>query len=241
MIHIAIVENETSQIDMTKKMIQDYFQKETRSYEIKSFLSGFDFLEADTYLFDIIFMDIDMPGINGMETAERIRKKGLKTPLIFVTNLPQYAIDGYKVEAIDFILKPMTNADFSMAMNRAMNMLKKDEIGEFVLTIHGTLTKFKANDILYIDMVKHDVNIHMTQGDVITFRSSLSRVEPLLDDRIFLKCNSGCIANINKIKMMNPDTLTMENGDHLSISRSRKKPTLEKLNEFYSLIETKNE
>ncbi len=176
-----------------------------------------------------------------METAERIRKKGLKTPLIFVTNLPQYAIDGYKVEAIDFILKPMTNADFSMAMNRAMNMLKKDEIGEFVLTIHGTLTKFKANDILYIDMVKHDVNIHMTQGDVITFRSSLSRVEPLLDDRIFLKCNSGCIANINKIKMMNPDTLTMENGDHLSISRSRKKPTLEKLNEFYSLIETKNE
>lgn len=241
MIDIAIVENENTQIDITREMIEKFFSQEKTAFEIHPFMNGFDFLESDVNRFDIVFMDIDMPGMNGMETAERLRKKGMKTPLIFVTNLPQYAIDGYKVEAIDFILKPMTYADFTLAMNRALALLSKEEIGEFVISIHGTLTKFKANEVLYVDMVKHDANIHLTNKDVVTFRTSLNKIEPLLDTRIFLKCNSGCIVNLSKVKQMNQDTLTMENGDILSISRSRKKTTLEKLNEFYSLIETKNE
>lgn len=239
--HIAIVENEQSQIDITKKMIDEYFTKAKMPYEVSSFVNGFDFLESDYEVFDIIFMDIDMPGINGMETAEKLRQKNIKTPLIFVTNLPQYAIDGYKVEALDFILKPMTFADFSLAVTRALSLLSKKKESEFVLNIHGSITKFKSNDVLYLDMYKHDVNVHLSNGKILTFRSSLAKIEPLLDQSIFFKCNSGCIVNLNKIKCLNSDVLIMENDDLISISRSRKKETLSKLNEFYSLIDIKNE
>ncbi len=78
-------------------MIQKYFSVQGLLYEIHSFSNGYDFLEGDITSFDLIFMDIDMPGINGMETSLKISEKGIATPLIFVTNLPQYTISGYKV------------------------------------------------------------------------------------------------------------------------------------------------
>lgn len=97
MINIAIIENEKEQIKITSDMIQKYFSVQGLLYEIHSFSNGYDFLEGDITSFDLIFMDIDMPGINGMETSLKIREKGIATPLIFVTNLPQYTISGYKV------------------------------------------------------------------------------------------------------------------------------------------------
>ncbi len=97
MINIAIIENEKEQIKITSDKIQKYFSVQGLLYEIHSFSNGYDFLEGDITSFDLIFMDIDMPGINGMETSLKIREKGIATPLIFVTNLPQYAISGYKV------------------------------------------------------------------------------------------------------------------------------------------------
>ncbi len=97
MINIAIIENEKEQIKITSDMIQKYFSVQGLLYEIHSFSNGYDFLEGDITSFDLIFMDIDMPGINGRETSLKIREKGIATPLIFVTNLPQYTISGYKV------------------------------------------------------------------------------------------------------------------------------------------------
>lgn len=239
MIKIAIVENEPQQTGINKEMIEKYFENTSYHYEIKTFENGFDFLEGDISYFNIIFMDIDMPGINGMETAAKIRQKNIQTPLIFVTNLPQYAIDGYKVNALDFILKPMTFADFSLAMKRALSLISKEDDGEFVLNIHGALTKLKSNEILYIDMSKHDVNIHKSDNTKLVFRSSLNKIEPLLDKRIFFKCNSGCIVNLNKITYMKGDVLIMENQDYITISRSKKKEAVSKLNDLYSFTNIK--
>ncbi len=235
MINIAIIENEEEQIKITSEMIQKYFSIQGLLYETHSFSNGYDFLEGEITSFDLIFMDIDMPGINGMETSLKIREKGISTPLIFVTNLPQYAISGYKVQALDFILKPMTYADFSLAMKRALALLEKEKIGDFVLTIHGSIIKFKADEVYYIDMNHHDVNLHLADGRIETFRSSLNKIEPLLDKRIYHKCNSGCIVNLNKVKALEEDTLILENRIRLPISRSKKKETLSRLNQLYSL------
>ena len=239
MIKIAIVENEENQRKITREMIRRYFADTDFRFEICDFENGFDFLESDLKSYAIIFMDIDMPGINGMDTAMKIRKKNIQTPLIFVTNLPQYAIDGYKVNALDFLLKPLTFADFSLAMKRALSLISKENIGDFMLNIHGALTKFKADDILYIDMSKHDVDIHKKDGEHVIFRSSLNRIEPTLDKRIFFKCNSGCIVNLNKVTYMKGDILIMENEDYITISRSKRKEAVSRLNDLYSLTDEK--
>lgn len=88
MLTIAIVENDPDQIKITSDRCDRYCQINDLACSIQSFKNGFDFLESDLSLFDVIFMDIDRPGINGRETSVRIREKGVTTPLIFVTNLP---------------------------------------------------------------------------------------------------------------------------------------------------------
>lgn len=241
MIKVAIVENELEQIAITSSMIERYSKEYSEVFSIDSFTNGYDFLESNVDAYQIIFMDIDMPNINGMDMARKLREKSNDSVLIFVTNLPQYAIDAYKVSALDFLLKPVTYADFTLAMRRAIASIKKNETSSFVLNIHGALMIFKCEDIVYIEMVKHDVNIHLSDLTSQTFRSSLNKVEPLLDKNIFFKCNSGCIVNINKIKMLQGDVLLLENGDRVSISRSRKKETIAKLNEFYGLGASKDE
>ncbi len=117
----------------------------------------------------------------------------------------------------------MTYADFSLAMKRALALLEKEKIGDFVLTIHGSIIKFKAEEVDYIDMNHHDVNLHLKSGRIETFRSSLNKIEPLLDKRIYHKCNSGCIVNLNKVKALEEDTLILESGTRLPISRSKRK------------------
>lgn len=233
MLTIAIVENDPDQIKITSDRCDRYCQINDLTCSIQSFKNGFDFLESDLSIFDVIFMDIDRPGINGRETSVRIREKGVTTPLIFVTNLPQYAIDGYKVQALDFILKPRTFADFTLARKRALLNNGKSEDKTFVLNIHGSFQKFKNSDVIYFERVRHDVNLHLQNGETIVFRSSLNRVEPLLDPHIFIKCNSGCIINLSRVKSREGDVLIRENGDNVSISRSRKKETMRKLNDYY--------
>ncbi len=233
MLKIAIVENDPEQIQTTSERCTRYCKRNDLSCSIQSFQNGFDFLESDFSLFDVIFMDIDRPGINGRETSVKIREKGVTTPLIFVTNLPQYAIDGYKVQALDFILKPRTFADFTLARKRALLSTEKSEDKTFVLNIHGSFQKFKNSDVIYFERVRHDVHLHLQNGEMIVFRSSLNRVEPLLDSQIFIKCNSGCIINLSRVKSRDGDVLIRENGDNISISRSRKKETRAKLNEYY--------
>lgn len=235
MYHIAIVENEITQIEIEKEMILRYSNEKSLLMDVVSFENGYDFLESDLGFYDVILMDIDLPSINGMEVSFKIREKKCKAALIFVTNLPQYAIDGYKVNAIDFILKPLTYADFSLSMNRAIASVEKND-DSIVLNYHGTTKKFQADEILYFEMIKHDLFVHLKDGDDISFRSSLNKIESLLPKDKFLKCNSGCIVNINKIKSINGDVITMENDDCISVSRSKKKETMLRINEYYSYL-----
>lgn len=233
MIYFAIVENETEQTKQTTEMIERYLKEKNVSGQIAAFDNGFDFLESKEP-FDIVFMDIDMPGINGMETAMKMRKEKKEYKLIFVTNLPQYAIDGYKVEALDFILKPMTYADFSLAMKRAITSMGSREENSFALPIHGKFIKFKSNEVLYFEMVRHDVHLHLENGEEHVFRYSLSKIEEALNPEVFFKCNSGCIINLDKVKSLDGDTIVMENHDHVSISRSHRKDALSRLTDFYT-------
>ncbi len=234
MIHVAIVENDPKQAKLTAERCRKYGEENGLSFSVTSFENGYDFLEGEISRFDIIFMDIDRPGINGRETSFKIREKGIKASLIFVTNLPQYAIEGYKVQALDFILKPMTYADFSLARKRARQNLdaEKDEV--IALEIHGRFEKFKNSDVLYRERIRHDVYLHLSGKDTISFRSSLHQIEPILNKNVYFKCNSGCIVNLGKVKSMDGDVLLRENGDRISVSRSRKKETKRKLGEYYS-------
>ena len=103
-------------------------------------------------------MDIDLPGINGMEAAQILRGYDEQTPLVFVTNLAQYAIKGYQVDALDFMVKPVAYDDFSLRMDRAMRMVRRTSKGTVAIPTPDGIRVVRLDDVLYVDIVKHDLH-----------------------------------------------------------------------------------
>lgn len=104
---VAIVENEEKEIKNYFQLLKQYEKEMKQKVEVLIFKNGYDFIENYKNDIDCVFMDIDMPGINGLETSKKLRELDEDVIIIFVTNLPQFAIDGYKVQALDFLLKPL--------------------------------------------------------------------------------------------------------------------------------------
>lgn len=107
MIHIAIVEDVKAEADLLQGCLEQYRQDNHIVFQLHFFPDADTFLQTDTHTFDIVFMDVDMPGRNGIEASRVLRETNKTIVLLFVTNLAQYAIAGYEVDALDYILKPI--------------------------------------------------------------------------------------------------------------------------------------
>lgn len=211
-------------------------------FDIASFHTADDFLETlqTTSQPDIIFMDIDMPGTNGMDAARKLRTKGCASILIFVTTLAQYAINGYEVNAVDFILKPLTYLSFKMRMDKAMALCASDDDLSFPITDNRTTFMIKTRDISYVETQKHNTIFHVTHGQY-TQRGSLSSLEKQLGELYesganpFLRINSCYLINMDFVAGINSANVIMKNGDELSVSRPRKKHVMQEITQYLGM------
>lgn len=231
-IKIAIVDNEPNQIEEIKKFCESFSLENNFFIEINSFYNGYDFLEKDSTIFDCVFMDIDMPGINGMDVSNKLREKNKNISIVFITNLPQFAIDGYKVQALDFILKPISYADFSLVMNKILSITKKKE-ENLLFVIHNEMIRISSSNILYFEMNNHNVNIHLNDKSVYSYRETVKELELKLKNKSFYRCNSGIIVNLEWVKSIKNDVCILSDGTTLQVSRSRKNDFLKAMTDYY--------
>mgnify|MGYP003379117498 CR=1 FL=1 len=124
---IAIVEDEAEQREQLRSYILQYAGETSRSFDVVTFFNALELLEDYTPQYDIILLDIEMPGLNGMEAAERLRLVDGDVVLMFVTNMAQYAINGYAVGALDFVLKPVTYGQLALKLKKAMTIVASRE------------------------------------------------------------------------------------------------------------------
>ena len=178
--------------------------------------------------FDVLFLDIQLGMMNGMEAAERIRRLDPRVVIVFVTNLAQYAVDGYEVRALDFILKPVTYPGFQMKFDRICKELSHRLDDRSIFLGNRTNTRrVRIMDILYVEVDDHELIFHLTDGK-FCMRGTMSDMEKKLSPHHFVRCNSYYLVNLKYVDSLRGDTLLVA-GNELRISQSRRQAFLTEL------------
>ena len=222
MIKIAIVDDEEKDLTVLKDFLDRYQKEENEVFDIKTFNNGLIFLEGHAReSFDIIFFDIEMPHCNGMQAATKLRETDETASLIFVTNMLRFATQGYDVDAMAFVIKPITYARLSVVLDKVLVRAKRKANDEFVIETPTGKRCVNFSDITHIQIEDHLLVYHMTNGYAESWQS-LKDAEKNLPPDIFVKCNKSTMVNLRHIKAIEKNTIVV--GKHsLSLARREKK------------------
>lgn len=237
MFNVAIVDDERSARESLFSFLDKFSKGENMTFGIQEFGNGADFLSACAkQKFDVIFLDIDMPGINGIETGEKLRIFNKTSIIIFVTNLAQYAIKGYAIHAYDYIVKPLNYEAFYLKMKELTPLLNNLEKHTLVLSI-SSLKKvvITMENILYIESSSHDIYYHMEDKTVYRIYGTLGKPEKNLPKKMFVRCNSCYLINLSQVSSIKGDDVIIGD-ERLKISRLKKKAFLRAFEDYYQQL-----
>lgn len=190
--NVAIVEDETEAAEALVRCLRRYEKESGEAFEIAVFSNAITFLEGYRAVYDLVFMDIKMPYMDGMTAAEKLRETDGAVNLIFVTNLMQYAVQGYRVEAADFIVKPVDYCGLKLALVRVRDRLEKSgNSRSLLISVSGRKTRILTDSILYVEVLRHDLTYHTQMGIFRTY-GSLSEAKKQLTLEDGFSCISSC-------------------------------------------------
>lgn len=218
---IAVVDDNPKDGGRIKQYIERYALEQDQRFQVFLYASGLDFLDDMERNFDVVFMDIEMPHLDGIETARKMRERDDTTILIFITNLAQYAIHGYEVNAIEFMVKPVGYYNFSDKMTKALRFVKRNEEKVMLFKNSDTVAKIPVSQILYLEKDKNYIIFHTGQGE-FRERGSMAEMEEKLAGAGFSKCIAGCLVNLRHVSRMEKDLVWVGNTS-LPLSRAQKK------------------
>lgn len=229
--NIAVVENDKIQSDFLINCIRKSAENLNISVKIKSYEDGLDIVEDMRILFDIIYFDIEMKFLDGITSAKRIRERDGDVLIVFVTNHIQYAIEGYEVNASDFLLKPVKYLSFLEHFKKTIKKVSSDDEPKLVIKSSNVLRSIKYADIYFLESEGHYIHIH-TVNETIVVKETMKNMETKLilenQKNDFSRSNNCYIVNLAHVMSVNKDTLTI--GSHeLKISRPRRKQFMEAL------------
>lgn len=239
MISIAIIEDKLQASDLLKLYLKQYIKsgavpKEVDFSEltVEVFDSGSSFFTAfRRQCFDIIFLDIGLPDIDGMRIAEEIRKTDTKATLIFVTDMAQYAVKGYKVDALDYMVKPINYHSFSRVMERVVSRLERRGYDSVTVKMKDFVGRLALADIVYIEVVNHKLIYHL-KNETVTGYGQLKEIGEILDKAGFIQISRYYLVNFHHVKSMKDFVLDL-GITKLPVSARRRREVLLKVAEFF--------
>lgn len=230
MIRIAIVEDDKLMQQELIEVTHRFFKENNLKCETYTFSSAEDFLIEYENNYNLILMDIDLPNMDGMSAVKKIREHSLDTMVIFVTSLAQYAIEGYKVHAFDYVLKPVNYYNFALTLERILPHLKDNDKSIVIYTNKTSFKKILIDRIKYIEINNHKLIFHTLDGEYETHGALNDYVDMLKDD-YFELCNRCYLINLKMVSQVTSDSVIIDN-ESLLISRPKRKQFLHVLNEF---------
>ena len=222
MIRVAVAEDELNTSEKIRCYLERYAAEKQLEIKTVHFCNGFEITDKYCPEYDIILMDVDMPLMNGIDAARMVRQMDPSVIIIFITNLSQYAIQGYSVQAFDYILKPLNYFPFSEFFGRAVEKIRSlENIPYYTIRLRDGMRKMAIRDIYYIEINNHTLIYHTASG-IFQATGKRKEIETELADHDFSRCSNSYLVNLSHVDSIQENDAVVC-GDILPISRSRKK------------------
>lgn len=235
MVRIAIVEDSAEYAEKLRSYLERFGEERKEKIDIAAFSDGEDIVTNYKGNYDIILMDIKMTFMDGMKAAEKIREMDKAVVIIFITNMPQYAMQGYAVEALDYVLKPISYFALSQRLDRALERMEQRKKKKYLtISVKGGMRRINLDKVRYFEVFDHRLFIHMTDEDIET-KGSIREVESAVGSKQFFRCNKCYLINLEYVDSVQNNDIQI-GGDVVRVSRAKKKEFMDMLNNYMNEV-----
>ena len=207
--------------DHIKTLVSDFFRKKNREIRLRIFSSGEELLSGGGQI-DICFLDIQMKGMDGMETARRLRADKFQGFLIFITVLKEMVFSSFEVQAYDYLLKPVEEKQFEKTMERLYASMRS--VGEDSMLIQkgyeGRIVQ--KDEIIFCEIIDRKIYLNLASGEVLDYYEQIENLETKLGSHFF-RCHRSYLINLRHLKGYKRGVAYMDNGREVPVSRLRSK------------------
>lgn len=227
MIHIAVCDDEMHMSNHIRALISDFFRRKNVEMEILQFSCGEELLKYDRPI-DILFLDIQMRDMDGMETARKLRERKFRGFLIFITVLKEMVFQSFEVQAYDYLVKPIEEKHFDKTMERLLVSMQNASEANLLIQKGYESRMISLEEIVFCEIIDRKIYLHLTSSEVVDYYERLENLETKLGGRFF-RCHRSYLINLKYLKSYKNGTAYLEGGKEIPVSRLRGK-------EFSSVI-----
>lgn len=230
MFRIAVLEDDPQDGARLERYLARYQKEHSVVFQVFRSDNGLAFIEHYQANYDVILLDIEMPRINGMKLAHLIREKDQDVCLIFTTGLAQYAVEGYEVRALDYIIKPVEYPNFALKLQRALGIRQQQSMREIYIAKPNGMYRLRIEDIHYIEVVNHTLYYH-TGMRVYEERGVIGQREKELEAYGFARCSTSFLLNLRYVTSVQGNVV-ISDGKEFTMTRSKRKEFLKRLADY---------
>ena len=207
-------------------------QKRRIPVQLSVCASGSEFLTLPQEKWDLVLMDVEMPGQNGIETARQLRRVNDRAAIIFITNYIQYALEGYEVQAFRYLLKPIDAAQFEQVVGTALDEIHHRQTAYLQLKGRSEIIRLAIDELIYAETERGHLLLH-TPGKVLECYSTMEKLEQELKQEAFFRCHSSFLVALEAVRQIEKQDVVLKDGTRVPVSKNRKKGMKQALTNFW--------
>lgn len=232
MYNIGICDDEQDFARELEEMIRQYARESGTEIRTTLFLNGRELIEGNRLTLDLIFLDIQMDVMNGLEAAKRIRARDGKVGIIFLTSLTRYALAGYEYQAVNYIIKPITYARLKRELDRWLESYRREDKKYILVNNEDGCHRVDLSTLHYLETYNRNVKLHTDSGDIISYKK-MKELEAELKEAHFIRCHSGYLVNLFYVKRVGKLEITLTDGEVIPISQPKRKAVMKELADYW--------
>lgn len=217
-LNIAICDDDPFFIDTFAAVLGEYLAEFDIKFQIHRFLKGESLIKAAD-IYDILFLDIKLGSLSGLDTARMLRERRTQVPIVFLTSYKQYVFEAFDVEAFHYLLKPITPQKLYFVVDRLLNRLEQERISYLTFKSGSAVHTIPFGDILYGEVMDRKIFIHTT-NEVVEFYGKIQELEEKMQSDFF-RCHRSYLVNLSKVKRFEKTDILLTNGETIPLSKRK--------------------